>query len=220
MKRVWGATITGIAGTAILLALGLWQVQRLDWKRGELAEIEARIVGVPVALPSAPEEGRDRFLPVDLIGSFGPEIVRVVTTTAGSAGFRLLSPFETGGRRILVDRGVVPSGGEVPPPPSGPAQVLGNLHWPDESDRFTPSPDIAARLWYARDIEAIADLLGTEPVLVVARRVEGDRATPRPTDTAAIPNDHLEYAITWFSLAAVWAGMTGILVWRMTRPSG
>lgn len=220
MKRVWGAVITGVVGTAILLALGIWQMQRLDWKRGQLAEIDARIAGAPVALPPTVEEERDRFLPVDLIGTFGPEVVRVVTTTGGSAGFRLLSPFETGGRRLLVDRGVVPSGGDIPPPPSGPARVLGNLHWPDESDSFTPSPDIAARLWYARDIEAIADLLGTEPVLVVARRVPGDRAEPRPTDTAAIPNDHLEYAITWFSLAAIWAGMTGILVWHITRRSG
>jgi surfeit locus 1 family protein len=63
----------------------------------------------------------------------------------------------------------------------------------------------------------MADALGTEPVMVVARLPTGDGIAPMPVDTAGIPNDHLNYAITWFSLAAVWLGMTGLALWRIRR---
>ena len=98
------------------------------------------------------------------------------------------------------------------------ADIVGNLHWPDEFDRlFTPEPD--GVIWYARDVQAMADALDTEPVLIVARR---DPSAPEgvvswPVDSSGIPNDHFEYAVTWFSLAAVWLGMTGFWIWRNTR---
>ena len=102
------------------------------------------------------------------------------------------------------------------------ARITGNLHWPQERDRFTPEPDAASGLWFARDVPQMAAALGTEPVLVVARAVEpADGAfTPLPVDTAGIPNDHLGYALTWFSLAAAWAGMTLLLLWRIRRRPG
>ena len=72
-------------------------------------------------------------------------------------------------------------------------------------------------VWYARDIPAIAAVMGAEPFLIVARQTFAPNdlgVTPLPIDTAAIPNDHREYAITWFLLAAVWATMSGYLGWR------
>jgi surfeit locus 1 family protein len=66
----------------------------------------------------------------------------------------------------------------------------------------------------------MAEALGTEPLLVVAREVPGDAVLLRPIDAAGVPNDHLEYAVTWFSLAAIWAGMTVALVWRIRRRIG
>jgi surfeit locus 1 family protein len=38
-------------------------------------------------------------------------------------------------------------------------------------------------------------------------------------DTAGIPNDHLEYAVTWFALALVWLGMTAYFLRRPERPT-
>jgi surfeit locus 1 family protein len=62
--------------------------------------------------------------------------------------------------------------------------------------------------------------MGVEPLLIVAREIPGDPVSARPIDTAVIPNDHLQYAITWFSLAAIWSGMTALLVWRIRRRIG
>ena len=88
--------------------------------------------------------------------------------------------------------------------------VNGNLDWPYEADRFTPGPDQGRRLWFARDVPSMAAALGAEPILIVARDVAGDAQgiVPVPVSTSGIPNNHREYAVTWFSLAAVWAGMT------------
>ena len=219
-RRLVGALIIGVVGTAALLALGIWQVQRLEWKRGVLAEIEARIGGDPVPLPPAPDADADRFLPVELQGTVRQEALRVITTDAGGPAYRIVSPFRTDGRTVLLDRGVIPTGTTVPEPPAGTVAVEGNLHWPDEVDAFTPPPDPDAGLWYARDVTAMSESLGTEPLLVVAREVPGDAVSPRPIGTAGIANDHLEYAITWFSLAAIWAGMTAMLVWRIRRRIG
>ena len=216
--RLLGAVVIGVMGSALLLALGIWQLQRLEWKRGVLAEIEARIAREPVDLPAAPDPAADRFLPVELSGRILPQALRVLTTDEGGPAFRIVSPFETSGRTILLDRGVVHADLAAPDPPAGTVTVTGNLHWPEEVDAFTPPPDPAERLWYARDVAGMAAALGAEPLLVVAREVPGDAVSPRPIGTAGIPNDHLEYALTWFSLAAIWAGMTAVLVWRIRRP--
>ena len=220
MRRMIGPALFGIVGTAILLSLGIWQMQRLEWKQAILAEIDARIAGAPVPLPQEPVPAEDRFRPVVVEGSLGAEELHVLTSTrAGGPGFRVISPFVTeDGRRILIDRGFVPEAAKaVPRPAADDVTVVGNLHWPDETDAFTPAPEREDNLWYARDVPAMAEALGTEPVLVVAREVPGDVVTPLPIDTSGVPNRHLEYAVTWFSLAASWIGMTALLLWRMRQ---
>ena len=105
------------------------------------------------------------------------------------------------------------------PRPAGCAAIEGNLVWPNETDSYTPPPDAKTGLWFARDVHAMAAHLATEPVMVVLRRTDEmtPAALPMPVDTATIPNDHLQYAITWFLLAAVWAGMTLFYLWRIRR---
>ena len=103
--------------------------------------------------------------------------------------------------------------------PLGQVTVTGNLHWPDETDGFTPDNDVAGNTWFARDVEALAAHLDTEPVLIIAAAVSptDPSVTPLPVTSAGIPNNHLGYAIQWFGLAFVWLGMTAFLVWRITR---
>jgi surfeit locus 1 family protein len=221
IRRMIFPLLFGIAGTAVLIWLGLWQLQRLEWKEGVIAEIEGRIGAAPVAVPAAPEADRDRYLPVTAGGDLTGEALHVLVSTRDQgAGHRIISAFVLeDGRRVMVDEGYVRRGGELHPGPAAGVTVTGNLHWPDEVDRWTPEPDLSEGLFFARDVPAMAAALGTEPVLIVARTVEGaaPRAQAMPVTSEGIPNDHLGYAIQWFGLAAVWAGMTGWLLWRIRQ---
>lgn len=219
IARLVTALLFGLVGAAILISLGLWQMQRLHWKEAILAEIDARIAAPPAALPARPDPEADRYRPVTVTGRFTGEVLRVlVSLKEVGPGLRIIEAFETeAGRRILIDRGFLPEADKTRSLTAGPATVTGNLHWPDEVDRFTPPPDPAAGLWFARDVGAMARALGTEATFLVAREPTGDGITPIPVDSSGIPNDHWGYAVQWFSLAAVWLGMTAYLLWRIRR---
>ena len=223
MKRFIAPLILGIAGCAVLASLGVWQLQRLAWKESILAEIEARIVDAPVALPESPEIEAHRFMPVAVSGRFDGTDVPVFLSHDSGPIYRLVAAFETEeGRRIMVDRGGIPGRGDVDPArrtvATDDVEVIGNLHWPDEVDDWTPEPD-ARGVFFGRDVAGMADRLNTEPVLVVAREVSvnAPRATPLPVTTQGISNNHFGYAVQWFGLAIVWAGMTGYMLWRRAK---
>ncbi|MEM9318425.1 MAG: SURF1 family protein [Pseudomonadota bacterium] len=217
LKRMIVPIVIGVAGVAVLVALGVWQVQRLAWKEGVLAQIEARIAAAPTALPEVPDPEADRYLPVEAEGLIGDDSIRVlVSTREDGAAYRIISTFATEGRQVLVDRGLISTEAHVPG--GGPAHVTGNLHWPDEVTGSTPDPNRMANIWFARDVPAMAEALGSEPVLIIARQIEpGYGPRPLPVGTEGIPNDHLGYAVTWFSLAVVWFGMTLYLLWRIRQ---
>ncbi|KJS45764.1 MAG: cytochrome oxidase biogenesis protein Surf1, facilitates heme A insertion [Roseovarius sp. BRH_c41] len=210
----------GIAGVAVLIGLGKWQVDRLAWKEGVLADIEAHIAAPPVELPEAADPTEDRYLPVAVAGQIGDAALRVLVSQKQiGAGYRVISALETDGRRVLLDRGFIKVSADIPTPPEGEINVSGNLHWPDERLSSTPENDVPGNIWFARDIAQMAEVLETEPVLIVARALSVPEVgvSPLPVDTSGIPNDHLSYAITWFSLAAIWAAMTGVFIWRMRQ---
>ena len=217
MNRALFLIIIGLGGVAILLALGLWQVQRLAWKQGVIAEINTRILASPVELPTVPDAESDAYLPVAAQGELTGDTLRVLVSqkTIG-AGYRLITAFETAGRRVLVDRGFVAVEVKSVTPPEGEITVTGNLQWPQETDGFTPAADTENNIWFARDVPAMAKVLGAEPLLIVARNLSQDDAavTALPVDTSRIPNDHLQYAITWFSLAAIWLAMSFLFLRR------
>ncbi|RVV98537.1 SURF1 family protein [Mesobaculum littorinae] len=221
-RRILLPCLAGVLGVAILLCLGIWQVHRLEWKTAMLADITARISSAPVDLPQDPDPEADRYLPVRVPGQFTGEALHLlVSVKQVGAGYRIVEAFETDtGRRIMVDRGFVPNAEKDADHPAAPGPVGGNLHWPEETDSFTPEPELDRNIWFARDVPRMADALKTEPLLVVARADTGGGVTPLPVGTEGIPNDHLGYAITWFSLAAIWAGMTGFYLWRIRRGSG
>lgn len=207
--------LVGAPGLAVLIGLGVWQVQRLAWKEGVLAGIAARMTDPLPALPAAPEEERDEYRLVTVTGEIGEGGLRVLTSERPDGpGFRIVAPMTlSDGRRVLLDRGFVPEAAKDAPRPGGPATVTGNILWPDDRNGWTPDPDRAGNLWFARDTAQMAQALGTEPVMIVARTPTGDGIRPVPV-TVDIPNDHLQYALTWFGLAAVWAGMTLVFVLR------
>ncbi|MCV6595792.1 MAG: SURF1 family protein [Mangrovicoccus sp.] len=216
MGRIIFPLLFGLAGAALLVWLGLWQLQRLEWKEDVLAQIDARIGAAPVALPARPNPESDRFLPVRVSGQVGPEEIRVQASLKRvGPGYRVIAPLTLDdGRRILLDRGFLPEARKTTVLEGGAMTIEGNLHWPDEQDRYTPEPDLQAGLWFARDLPSLAAHLKTEPVLIVARSTSQAQPglLPLPVDSAGIPNDHLQYAVTWFGLALVWVVMTGVFL--------
>jgi len=221
VKRVIVPLLFGLIGAAILVALGQWQLQRLDWKQGILAEIEGRISGAALPLPATGDPDTDRFQPVALRGEILPQEVHVlVSVKQVGAGYRIISPFVTGGRSVLLDRGFVPVEDVGIERPGGVTEITGNLHWPDDRNPSTPENDVSGNIWFARDIDQMAQILDTEPLLVIAREVApaDPGVAPLPVSTEGIPNDHLQYAITWFSLAAIWLFMTISYIWRQQNP--
>ncbi len=224
MRAFWFLAIVGVLGCAILLSLGTWQLKRLNWKTAILAEIETRISQDAQSLPAAPDPEMDRYLPVEVQGFIGNQYLRVlVSDKAFGASYRIVSALDVGGRYVMIDRGVVPVDEQPPAGHFDKVHVVGNLHWPDEVDGFTPPPDVEKNIWYARDIDAMAKALDTEPVLIVLREPSfyDTPVRPAPITTAGIPNNHLQYTITWFSLAAIWGGMTVHFLRRAgTQPKG
>ena len=222
MRRLIFPLLLGIVGAAILIGLGVWQLQRLEWKTAALAKIDAKIQAAPVALPASVTAKDDIYLPVTVQGRLlGPEALVITGFGPAGPGYRVIGAFELAGdgRKILVDLGFVAEADREFPRPTGQMTVTGNLNWPAEKDSYTPEPDLLRHFWFARDVERMANVLRTEQILVVAKAIDPaiPAISPLPVDSSSVPNDHLNYAITWFSLAVVWLGMTALLVWRNRR---
>jgi len=213
-----GPLLLGVIGIAVLLWLGAWQMQRMVWKQAVLAEIVTQIAADPVGIPQSPNPQDQRFLSVQVNGRFvGQEIHVLSSNKETGAGYRVISVLLTDGRRVMVDRGFIPPTAKNDVRPAKDISLSGNLHWPDEVDGFTPEPDLGAEIWFARDVPALAVALDTEPVLIIAASETGDGVRAFPVDATSIPNNHLNYAITWFLLAAAWFGMTVHLLLRIKR---
>ena len=219
MRRTIFILIIGLIGIAVLLSLGIWQVQRLAWKEGILAEIDAKIEGAPSALPLSPTVQAHKYQPIEVSGRFLDTRIRVlVSQKLIGAGYRIIQPFQTDGRVILVDRGFVKID-QTEDLRNDQATILGKLHWPEEVDQYTPEPDLTRDIWFARDVPELAAALNADPILVIAREItpSSEKVSPIPISSSGIPNDHLQYAITWFSLVAVWAGMSGLFLFGTRR---
>jgi surfeit locus 1 family protein len=221
MRRIIAILIFGLGGAGVLLGLGKWQIDRLAWKEGVIASLDARLGAEAIALPATLDRVEDKYRRVVVTGAYLPGEAHVLSSAAPwGPGYRIIAPFETeGGRRIMIDRGYVPQPDKDAARDMPSATVTGALLWADEMDGFTPDPDLGANIWFARDPDGLAELLGTEPVMIVteANPAEWPKALPL---TVAIKNDHLGYAATWFGLAAVWLAMTGVALVRLRRTGG
>lgn len=219
-RKLIAPMLFGLVGASILIWLGTWQVQRLNWKQEVLTEINAKIGATPVALPDQPDAVTDQYLPVTVSGVLGEGVLVLASTRDDGPGYRIIRSLNTdGGRRVLVDLGFRRIAEQRDMEPAGVFSATGNLHWPDEVDRWTPAPELETGLWFARDVPNLAGALGTEETLVVVRKADPQFAgiRPMPVSSTGIPNKHFEYAVTWYLFAVVWLGMTGLLLWRIRR---
>jgi surfeit locus 1 family protein len=219
------ATFFAIIGFAILISLGVWQLERKTWKENLIATLTARIAAPPHALPQSPQQGADEFSRVQLHGTFAPGQSALVFTS-GSAlrpdvmapGYWVLSPLRTDdGRIVVVNRGYI-AGKVAPAPPSGEVALVGALRWPDEGGVFTPANDPQHNLWYSRDPVAIAAAKNwgqVTPFFVEQETPQLANAPQAGPLVVHLRDAHLQYAITWFGLAG---GLAGVyLVWLRGR---
>ncbi|MBK5912474.1 hypothetical protein CCR85_13355 [Rhodothalassium salexigens] len=218
-----GPTLLTLAALAILTGLGLWQVQRLDWKTALLAEIDARMDQPSVALPARIDEpARWRYRPVRLTGRFDHAREHYVFSGRRGGGWMVYTPLiRDAGPPVLVNRGLVPDDRRAPETrphsqPEGPVTVTGIARLSRPGGWLVPAPEPATRSFYAADRDALAAAMGlarVAPVMVDAGVGTGEGAgaadtLPRGGQTRVdIPNDHLEYALTWFALALVLLGV-------------
>ncbi len=226
-KRMILPLLFGIGGIAVLLSLGTWQVQRLNWKQDLLAQIEARIAADPVALPDVADKAIHNRLSVTAeVTLIGPEAHVLTSQKFKGPGYLLQVPAQTAtGRVIVLDMGFILQEFKDDIRPTGPLTIVGNMLWPNEVDGFTPDPNLEKNIWFARDAARLHAHFGLSapsdngaPFIVAVRQITGGDYPSEPIAIGhAIPNDHLGYAITWFSLALVWFGMTGYLLWRIRQ---
>ncbi len=229
-KFPWGLTITVVIALAILIGLGVCQLYRLKWKEGVLAQHAALIhaVGKPLdkVLISTSDPAKLDMVRVDTecLGLWHAPTQRVFSLSAdGTIINRLISacplrdsPYDV----ILVDRGQVPEAVEQPPivepEDTSLVPVEGVLRIPQKPNFITrlitphPAPPAPghSRLWMDYDIPGIAAALGAKhpaPVFLAAETTSnpewGELKPGLPTPE--IPNNHMQYALTWFGLAIV-----------------
>lgn len=214
-----GVTIAAVIATAILIGLGVWQLQRLQWKLALIAEVNGHMSAPPLPLSEALKDSADamQYRRVALEGRFNNAREAYVFTTAagGEAVYHVLTPFLTDdGHNFLVDRGYV-SKEKLDPatrtPIEGATQLVGVWRVPDAPGTFTPAPDIAHRIWYSRDLKGIAaadHIQLTAPVVIEADATPNPGGWPKGGQTVvSFRNEHLSYAVTWFGLAA---GLLGV----------
>lgn len=211
-----GPLIVGLGGFCILIALGIWQYGKVQWKNAIIAEAEERLVAPPRALPTDLDPGRDDYTRVSVTGEFlnAEESYFLTSIPLRGPGFNVIAPFETqDGRRILIDRGFVPQAQRDPSERpetriDGETTVTGVLRWPRDTSSWTLDADLPKREFYSREVVKLAEFMDTEPVLVVAAPSDGPGYPRGSAAQVNIRNQHLPYAIQWFAIAAVWALMS------------
>ena len=223
-------TIAAAVAFLILCGLGTWQVQRLHWKNALLARIEALRAAPPrpvgAVLAKGAENAEFARVTADCPGIATAAYVTLYSLYEGQGGYRLISACRIAGGgygSILVDRGFIADTVKDRPKVDrgllAPVRVTGVLRAPDEPTFVTPANRPIDNQWYSRDVAAMAEHLrapSPAPLFLMAETATNPElpALKPAALPAEISNRHLEYAVTWFGLAAALAGVYAALLWR------
>lgn len=235
--------VLACAAFAVLVGLGTWQLQRLAWKEALLVRVEARVHAAPQDLPPPAQwpaltREEDEYRRVKVRGTFDHASEALVYTVrgedaAGAAkgqlqgqGFLVVTPLiRPDGPPILVNRGFVPADRRDPATRpegqvAGQVEVVGLLRFPEEASWFVPANDPARGSFYRMEpaeIAAARGISGAAPFLIDQEATPVPGGLPLGGGTRiAFPNRHLEYALTWYGLAAALVGV-GIAVFLSRR---
>lgn len=234
--RIWPIMIWAGLGVAILCALGTWQLSRLAEMRMLLADIALQTQAPPISLSDVlarRDKGADiEFVAVKTKGTFDHRSERhKLATFDGSPGWQIITPFMSEeGIVALVDRGVVSDGlrdtGKRPENTS-PVELTAVVRAHDnERGFFDPENDVDGNVWYWWDVPAMLSSVSILPEMKIApfilQALPGDdpKKFPRASEPdAQLRNNHLQYAITWFSLALVLLVIAGLFIRKQVRGS-
>ncbi len=236
-----GLLMPALIAFVILIGLGVWQIQRKAWKEGLIADLTARIAAAPQALPPAQDwptltAAADEYRRVRFTAQFDNSKEALVFASASGfrpdvadagPGYWVFTPARLAdGSTVMVNRGFVPDArkspqtrrdGEV----SGSVTLVGAMRWPDSRHWFTPGDDPAHNLWFVRDPAAIAAAKGlgsVAPFYVEQESPAPPGGLPQPGKlTVSLPDNHLQYALTWFGLALMLAGVYSAFVFQRMR---
>jgi surfeit locus 1 family protein len=231
-------TVFTVPAILVMIGLSVWQVQRLHWKEDLIAERVARTTADPVALPPpgadlAPFE----FRRVAVTGSFdhAHEFYLAARSQNGNIGYWIVTPLKTdpngpsGGETVLIERGWVPENMKLPETRaagqvSGTVTLNGILRLPQQKTFFQPDNEPAKNVWFYLSPAEMAQAAG-----IPARTdlyLDAD-LTPNPGGFPIggqarinLPNDHLQYAITWALLALSLAVVYVIFHLKLERERG
>ena len=226
LRRLLWPAVMSVCMIGIMLGLGFWQLTRLTWKQDVLASIERAEAGPAMPLPANPSP----FAKIRIQGTlrnaqaafYGADVQ--LTPAGPKMGAHLIVPLDRpGAAPVLVDRGWVPL---EPLPklaqPEGQVTIEGFVRPPDHPAWFSPTDNPASRRFYTLDPRAIGAALGipdVAPFVVVAIGQRPAELFPLPAQRLLRPpNDHLNYAITWFGLAAVLTVIFSLYARKVLRP--
>ena len=205
-----------LVATIGFAALGVWQVERMGWKRDLIERVETRLAQPAILLPASFDPKEFEYRRVRASGTFLHDREALVEAlTEHGAGDWIMTPLRSDGRLILINRGFVPEGQAAKASrPAGPVQVEGLVRLSEPRGRFLRPNQPAADRWYSRDVAAIAETRKLGPVAPFFID-----AGPAP-DSGALPiggltivrfrDAHLIYALTWFGLAGLSAFGLGL----------
>jgi surfeit locus 1 family protein len=233
-RRVpWVALVLGIAGIAVLVTLGTWQVERLGWKEALIASIDQRTHSAPRSLAEIERQFAEtsdvEYWPVEVTGSFDHAKERhFFATHEGQSGFYVYTPLQLAdGRFVLVNRGFVPYDrkeasrrpeGQV----TGAVTITGLARNPlsEKPSMLVPDNEPDKNIFYWKDRDVMAKSVGLDtgkllPFFVDAGSARNPGGLPAGGVTIIdLPNNHLQYALTWYGLAAALTGVLGVWLWR------
>jgi cytochrome oxidase assembly protein ShyY1 len=241
-----GLALISLVMVSVLLALGVWQLQRRGEKHALIAALTERLAAAPGALP-APRDwpaltpARDEFRRVSFAATYQPRPDAMVYSSgsavrediSGPGTWAFLPARLPTGETVVINAGFVQNTMQdraqqdraVAPLLTGaPVTLTGYLRFPDVGGALTPHADPSKRLWFTRDLHSMANTLGwgeVAPFYIDLEQPVPASGTPKPAPLSVhLKDDHLQYAITWFGLAAAVAIAFGVwLVGQRRRSS-
>lgn len=233
----WVFVVGMLALVVLFLGLGKWQLDRLAWKEGLIAQVAAHMHLPPTPLPG-PAEWRHldveawQYRPVSVTGHFvNDQAMRVFIGLSDAKGrysgpgYWIMTPFAlAGGGTVWVDRGFVPQAAgptyaDDKTAPTGEISLTGVAVASEAADLFTPAPDAAQRIDWVRNIDRLSKTLdpALQPIAPVYLDLPAGPpgSLPQGGETSIdFPNSHLGYAMTWFGFALTTIIMLGEWVRR------